>query len=451
VLFRSVDQSNVGNLAATGEIIVGIMDDLSAPPGWDDSICQFIPDTSLPIALGCNPRERKDLLNIPRIITRPLLERLGPVSPDYESMFMDNEDSAKMRSLGTVIEVPLYFEHKHPLTNGKAEIDEVYALQNREEAYAIGQQVFERRRAQGFPRVELPGWSKGVMPSAPTVNGAPVGSGGGILDRAARIVKKALAADTLPPEPPPSKVFVACLPGPDYDRLGNVLNMQGYVQSRGYNFQAITGYTSSPDATRYELSETALQHCGGNFQAPFIFWMDDDNIIKPEQLHRLVTFMENNPRADIVIGWCWIRKGDEWTASFGEFLEDDGEPYAKWWGLKEILACGSTPTRVDRLASGFPCVLMRREVLEKLGPQAFNRIPSSRAKHGYIGEDFSFFYRAWKAGMSCYLDPLCKVGHIKPTLQEPNLLIPPGASISPELRAWLQQVNGNAVEIPAMP
>jgi hypothetical protein len=58
-----------------------------------------------------------------------------------------------------VIDRPdIVFTHKHPVF-GTANWDEAYLQANHHTQYARGREVFERRKALGFPYVEgIPGW-----------------------------------------------------------------------------------------------------------------------------------------------------------------------------------------------------------------------------------------------------------------------------------------------------
>lgn len=430
-----VDQSNAGRAAATGEIIMGIQDDLVYPPHWDTEVLRLIPDTSKRVFVKVRSDGYRDLM-IPELCTRSLFLEAGAFSPEYESMFADNDWSERVKRIGGIIEAPhLYFQHLHPI-HGTAEADDIYELQNRKEAYDIGRKVFARRQALGFPRVPLAGETE----AAPAVD-----NGGGLLGRAASFLKKQFESIPVPQ----TRNFIACMPGEDHERITNLFQMERAANEQGFaGFTVIAGYTSSPDVTRISMAETALDHCAGNPATPYVFWMDDDNLIAPEQLKRLIAFLDAHPQtADIVVGWCWIRKGNEWTPSVGAFTE---EMKASWFTVADLLRSNGEPFLVDGLASGFPCVMMRREVLERLGPRAFCRIPVPEeiAKWGFLGEDFSFFWRAKAAGFRCWVDPQCKVPHIKPTAQEPHMLLPPGAAITPEVRAWLEQVNGTPLEMP---
>src|SRR5271157_2892278 len=107
-----VDQSNAGQIAASGEIILGNQDDMRYPEHWDTEIAKIIPDTSKLVAMQARTDGgRKDLLCIPTIATRTLMETIGLCSTEYESMYSDDEWSAKARQLGTVIQSSLYFQH----------------------------------------------------------------------------------------------------------------------------------------------------------------------------------------------------------------------------------------------------------------------------------------------------------------------------------------------------
>ena len=152
-----VDQCNAGMLAAQGEIQCWNQDDMRYPPHWDAEVSKLIPDTSKLVCIQSLANgARKDLLTLPTICTAVLVRKIGALSPDYDGMFSDDEWSIKARALGVVVQSTLYFEHLHP-ADGKGKVDSVHAMENRDEAYRIGSDTFNRRRALGFPRVPLPG------------------------------------------------------------------------------------------------------------------------------------------------------------------------------------------------------------------------------------------------------------------------------------------------------
>jgi hypothetical protein len=425
-----VDQSNEGMKAASGEIIIGAMDDLFAPDGWDTKLSALCPDTSKPVALHClqkNPRDH-EIFN-PACHTKVLQDLLGPISPEYESMCCDDEYTLHVKRLGVVVKTGLVFEHRHP-SFGTAEEDEVYAIQNREEAYRIGQEVFERRRLQNFPRVELPGFPK--MEPKPKLT---------ILNKAANGVARFLNPA---PVSLPRRNIAVCLPGETFglEWLAGIFSVQGVLDELGFNFQVFLGHFSGAHVTRIALAESVLKQYGGDPSCPYVLWIDDDNIVPIETMRRWVSAFDSNPQMDILVGWCWIQAGPVWHPSVALF---DHQQQAEWMPLTKIFEGGPEIREIENLCSGFPCVMMRREVLESLGPMAFSLIPNPALRYGLLGEDFSFFLRAKQKGFRAFLDPMGKVGHFKTIQQEPTVIYENADS---KLQGMLDQVNGRPVEAP---
>jgi hypothetical protein len=369
---------------------------------------------------------RADLI-IQTVATKALMDAIGPTSPEYDGMFSDNEFAAKVGEYGRVISSSLKFRHLHP-ANGTGKSDSVYEMENREEAYRIGLEVFERRRAQGFPRVHLPGFDPPSWCSTSPQSPIPVGarSSGFVrnsLDWLKGISKVGKLVEAPDPDmmPRPNRKLIVCLPDENHARLGNLMQLIKHAQEWQFEFDGVLGYTSAADVTRMALAETVIESFKGQKEAPYVLWMDDDNIVEPGQLKRLIQFMDETPQCDILVGWCWIKRETGWATSVGVFDEHMHVTYLTPMQMREH---GVSPQHFPMLASGFPCVLMRREVLEHLGHMAFAHIQRSDFRYGRMGEDYSFFWRAHKAGMNCYVDPLCKVLHIKPEAQEPHLEIP---------------------------
>src|SRR5208282_2059505 len=152
-----VDARNAGFQAATGEILINSSDDVFAPQDWDRVLSELCPDTSELVGFDCptgSPRDGE--LFAVQILTKTLSDLIGPSSPEYWSMFCDDEWTLQMKRLGRIVQGPR-FEHRHP-SLGTAANDEVYEKENAAWAYRKGRKAFERRKAQGFPRVSLPGW-----------------------------------------------------------------------------------------------------------------------------------------------------------------------------------------------------------------------------------------------------------------------------------------------------
>ena len=63
--------------------------------------------------------------------------------------------------------------------------------------------------------------------------------------------------------------------------------------------------------------------------------------------------------------------------------------------------------------SGFPSVLMRGEMLEKAGVDAFRAIIDPKYKYGMAGEDLSFSVHAREKGCRIFVDRRIRVPHLK--------------------------------------
>jgi hypothetical protein len=435
-----VDQSNAGIEAATGEILIGNQDDMRYPEHWDTELLRLIPDTSQPYAVQTHTDGgRKDLLTIPMICTRVLSRAIGTVSAEYESMFSDDEWSIKAWKLGGVIPSRLYFEHLH-FTLGKSEKDSVYESENREEAYRIGYEVFERRKALGFPRVPFPDEISDPAPAA-------------------------IQADF--------PTLAICIPGDAFSGawLDAFLAMGMELKEAGYIVKRFRAYHSNVYNTRIALAERVIEDAKISGEPPkYVLWIDHDNVAAPGQLTGLLKFLEAYPHVDAVAGWCWIAKTHGYTTSVGDFWAEDGVHLAAFnldaLFMGETAAEKFAPKEIEH--TGFPFFLMRYEALERLGPYAFRPLTKADlplyfdcpvchgatrrfegkgfagiyweeiidqcetckgmgsampekevADHWFCGEDTAWCLQAKKAGMTIVVDPGCKVGHLKLQLQEP--------------------------------
>jgi hypothetical protein len=398
-----VDQTNVAFFASDGYIITGAADDYYPPEHWDtlliEAICgpansrgEFpgIGALSEECMLLCSTgagKERDRELMIGGAATRLVFERRGYLlDPDFESMFADNwcafenRRDAQNGSLKIIERLDIAFDHRHPIF-GKGKMDPVYALENREQAYRQGQATF-MRKAYG------------------------------------------------------TQVLYACCPGETFraEWVWPMFSLLMYLNvGNRFMVAPIGGHTSNVYCTRIEMAEAAL----GSVPAPdFVLWMDDDNIVAPEQFDMLYQDLVDHPELSGVVGWCWCdndgKPGPDglpkpWMMSCGRqgpdlqcyrmsiddfrkaqksgtmlITSDDVEPHAFW--------------------SGFPVVLMRGDALRELGASAFAPILDKRAKYGFLSEDAAFFLNARKAGQKWAVDLRVKVPHGKFRAIEPQFL-----------------------------
>ncbi len=151
----AVDGWNTAAEHSNGAFLITVADDLRAPARWDEEIRKLVPDMTKEVVLDVNygPKAQAGFCFF-SLFTRARYERLGYVFwPEYWGMYGDN-DFTEHAILDRVLKPArhLTFPHLHYLY-GLSPNDAVYRWQQRPEAFAIGQQVFERRRASRFGAV----------------------------------------------------------------------------------------------------------------------------------------------------------------------------------------------------------------------------------------------------------------------------------------------------------
>jgi hypothetical protein len=138
-----VEAWNAAAAKATGDIIIQLSDDWIPPRNWDVEIESRM-DTSKAQVLAVSDGHRKDdLLCMAILARRRLIEQGHLFHPDFLGVFSDNWFTHCAKRDGVIVDATdLVFEHQHPAFGG-AEMDETYAKQNSEAAYAYGKRVFE--------------------------------------------------------------------------------------------------------------------------------------------------------------------------------------------------------------------------------------------------------------------------------------------------------------------
>lgn len=139
---------NAGAAMAQGKVFVQLSDDWAPPHGWDRAILSELGDLDRPAVLAVSDGHRKDDLLCMAIFTRARWEQQGRLmfSPEYKSVYSDNEFSHRAWTDGVVVDARprLTFEHMHPAF-GRGEMDKTYAESNTAERYADGLATFQRR------------------------------------------------------------------------------------------------------------------------------------------------------------------------------------------------------------------------------------------------------------------------------------------------------------------
>ena len=382
-----VDQCNAGQLAMSGEILVGNQDDMRYPEHWDTEILKLIPDTSKLVCVKAgNDNRVPHLLTLPTIATKALIDRIGPISPEYTAMFSDWEFGDRARSLGLVIPAShIYFQHFHfaSRSSEKSEMDSVYAIENSEESYRVGWETYNRRKAAGFPAVALPGFE------------------------AARR-QESFA----------TRAISFCIPGEGHRMEWEVpfWELSHGLASDGWDIRLHPDYSTYVHHTRMQIATAAIA-ASEQREADYMLWIDDDNTPSLATVRRMIDYLDSHPEIDGVTGWYWFTsKGVSKDGIKTQFMICCGDFCAESLNLEPItpgkLFADSRSHKPIEWA-GFGCVLMRYSVQRELGPRAWSPIDSEANEFGATGDDSSFFARAREAGFKFVVDPNAFVEHWK--------------------------------------
>ena len=147
-----VEATNRAAVESKGDILIYLSDDFDCPNNWAQLVIEEFKGATGPMLLkvdDCLQKFQIPVLTIP-IMNRELYELLGYFwHPDYQSMFCDVDLYYTVQKLGALKFAPhLKFPHNH-VSIGKAENDETY--RRSASNWNQGQEVFNRRKAAGFP------------------------------------------------------------------------------------------------------------------------------------------------------------------------------------------------------------------------------------------------------------------------------------------------------------
>jgi hypothetical protein len=153
---------NAATNAATGQIVVTAQDDVFPPLHWDLMLEQALADKlDQPAILQIKDGYRNDELMVTFCVTRPTFARLGYgqqniLAPEYHGVFSDTEFSLRARRQPFFVPSDIVFKHEHPFWNPAVPSDDTYALENSDDAYKFGNQVFRRRNPDLAPADTTP-------------------------------------------------------------------------------------------------------------------------------------------------------------------------------------------------------------------------------------------------------------------------------------------------------
>ena len=367
----SGDNGRAAGHAATGKLFFVAHDDLYGPPHWDTEILSRIPDLDRQYVLHVATGSARDQsLMVPQIFTKARWDELVRRGlPDFESMYSDDDFGEESYADQVVIRaLDIVFPHEHPIF-GKRKWDEVYANENRPEAYESGRKLLEERRA-----------ARGMKPA----------------------VMKAIAI---------------CLPGETFNVrwVSAWTSLLAYCTGR-YNVMPIFGWCSNVYVTRAVILDNVMNH--SPIKPDYLLWIDDDNLVTPADLDQLLKDLDEHPEADGVAGWCHIQSDvseDVAALSCGQF---DQKGRCIPFTVDQLMSGSKDVKPIEY--SGFPVFLMRTSLIEKVGTRAFTPRIMEEQLWGFAGEDVSFCYRATREhGCKLFVDRRVKVPHLKLRSAEP--------------------------------
>jgi len=388
-----VDGVNTAAQASTGIILIVNADDQYPCQNWDVELIKLVPqctDFAISVSTG-TPDEHKRGIMVAPILSRPYYEKKGHVFyPAYESMYADNDFyECAVEDKVLVDGRHLLFPHRHPLVDRTIAVDDQYLEMNRSEAYRVGEQIIQSRRESKFGK-------RVVRANKPIVMEAP---------SAASVEHSA-----------PTRTVAVGLPGEHFSSAWVSMWTELYIHLiGGFNVQPLFCYSTNVYVTRYAIHN---HFASQRPQPDFVLWIDDDNLLAPLQFDMLMADLDAHPGVDMVCGWCWIATDvieTEPKTSVGH-LETIGMP--RHISYTELMS-GDEPLRqID--FTGFPVVLMRGSVLDKLGSNPFAPVFSPAYPQGFTGEDTAFCIRAKEAGLTILVDRRVKVPHLKLRSAEPK-------------------------------
>lgn len=374
-----VDGVNIAAKVATGDVLIVNADDQYPCEGWDEKLLEVFPTESggsIDAEFICDPTEKEFVISVStgtpdehsrKIMVMPILsraryEKLGYVFYSrYESVFADNDFCEHAEKDGVVIDARhLLFPHKHWMNRSRP-VDDQDRAQNRPEAYQTGKAIFEKRQASGFADV----------------------SG--------------------------HRSIALCLAGERFEGawVDAMLTLYGHLVDLGFSVLRIRPASfTNVYVAREEMRREVL-----NFspKVDLVLWLDDDNILSPDHFDRLLELLDSREDVAGVSAWCWINNPQ--LTSFGVSCGLWAPDRLHWQPFPSSFANSAEVREFE--VGGLPCLLMRRDSLEKVGDGCFMPIVDNRLEHGTTGEDISFFLAAYDKRLKFLVDPAVQIPHLK--------------------------------------
>lgn len=147
------DQWNKAAEVSRGKVLIKVADDFFPCEHWDTELLKVIPNLDEPWVVDVDNQDNAYPLLAHAIVTRAYYDQFGYLEhPDYSHQMADNEFSDVARASGRVIDAR-HLKFKHLTPDDGVPMDEVYGrFRGNAEALKRAQEIYERRKAAGFPK-----------------------------------------------------------------------------------------------------------------------------------------------------------------------------------------------------------------------------------------------------------------------------------------------------------
>jgi hypothetical protein len=194
--------------------------------------------------------------------------------------------------------------------------------------------------------------------------------------------------------------LVVCLPTRGAISIETALCIQSHLSG----CELLTTYRLPVVTARNLLAQWAAES-----DADAVLWLDDDIWFTKAHVDTALAILEENPGVDMVTGLYSNR------CAFGVSNALEPNDYTK-----SIAPLALRPGEVKPVRHcGFGFVMMRRTLLDKVGPSPFDQLPIEniyetplRDIPGRMAEDFSFCKRVWQHGAKLVTERSLVVGHV---------------------------------------
>ena len=143
----AVQNWNAAALAATGDLLFIIADDLTPPEGWDEALvrlCGPLDPRRVPFAIKVSddPSATDVKLRHP-VVSRAFYEAHGMFGPDYRGLYCDDDLTARAFWKAVILDGrSLRLDHRHPSLDSGLDVSQSQRRMNRSAEYEFGRAVY---------------------------------------------------------------------------------------------------------------------------------------------------------------------------------------------------------------------------------------------------------------------------------------------------------------------